>query len=339
METADDLFDPAAVRAVLGRLGLCDATEPMACEPLAGGVSSDILRVDLPGRSVCVKRALPRLKVAAEWLVPVERSSHEAAWLAIAARVRPACVPRLLGYDAPSGSLAMAWLPPQQFPVWKGLLRDGRADPGFAAEVADVLAAIHSATAGDAAIAARFDTGPLFHALRLDPYLVAAAVRHPDLAPRLHALVASTAATRLALVHGDVSPKNLLVGPDGPVLLDAECAWYGDPAFDAAFCLNHLLLKCLWVPAARDALLACFEAFAARYLERVDWEPPARAGVRIAALLPGLMLARVDGKSPLEYLTAREDLDRVRRVASHLLREPVATPGAVAGAWRDELAA
>jgi aminoglycoside phosphotransferase (APT) family kinase protein len=339
METADPLFDPAAVRAVLVRLGLCDAAEPIACESLAGGVSSDILRVDLPGRSLCVKRALPRLKVAAEWLVPVERSSHEAAWLAIAARVRPSCVPRLLGYDGPSGSLAMQWLPPDRYPVWKPLLRDGQADPGFAAQVADVLVAIHSATAGDATIAARFDTGPLFHALRLDPYLVAAAARHPGLAPRLHALVEATASTRLALVHGDVSPKNLLVGPDGPVLLDAECAWYGDPAFDAAFCLNHLLLKCLWNPAARDALLACFDAFAGRYLERVDWESPARAGARIAALLPALLLARVDGKSPVEYLSAPEDLDRVRRVASRLLLEPVATPRAVAEVWRAELAA
>jgi aminoglycoside phosphotransferase (APT) family kinase protein len=339
METPTDALDHAAVRAVLMRLGLCGPDDPLSCEPLAGGVSSDILRVDLRGASLCIKRALPRLKVAADWRVPVERSSHEAQWLRIAARIRPACVPRLLGYDAPSGSFAMEWLPPERYPVWKGMLRDGHAVPAFAGQVADALVAIHAATAGDAAIAARFDTGALFHALRLDPYLVAAAARHPALAARLHELVETTATTRRALVHGDVSPKNLLAGPDGPVLLDAECAWYGDPAFDAAFCLNHLLLKCLWNPAASEALLACFETFAARYLAGVDWEPAPGVATRVAALLPGLMLARVDGKSPVEYLTAPADLDCVRGFAARLLREPLPTPAAVAGAWRAALGA
>jgi len=333
-----DPFDDAALRALLGRLGLAADGEPMTVEALEGGVSSDIRRIDLPGRSLCVKRALPRLKVAADWRVPVERSGHEAAWLRVAGSIRPGCAPRLLGYDAPSGTLAMAWLEPGRYPVWKPLLRDGHCDPAFAGAVAEVLAALHSATAGDAALAARFDTGPLFRALRLDPYLVATADRHPALAARLHALADATASTRLALVHGDVSPKNILVGPSGPVLLDAECAWYGDPAFDAAFCLNHLLLKCLWNPAARDVLLACFDAFAARYLDGAVWEPRRALAARVAALLPALMLARVDGKSPVEYLVHEDDRERVRRFAAPLILEPLDAPIRIADAWRDALA-
>ncbi|HMS80411.1 MAG TPA: aminoglycoside phosphotransferase family protein [Burkholderiaceae bacterium] len=336
METADATFD---LRAVLGRLGLCAADEALAVEPLAGGVSSDIVRVDLPGRSLCVKRALPRLKVAADWQVPVARSAHEAEWLRVAAGVRPDAVPALLGYDAPSGALAMQWLPPERYPVWKALLRAGRCDPGVAARVGGAVAAIHAATAGDPAIAARFDTGALFHALRLDPYLLATAARHPSLAPRLRALAALTASTRRALVHGDVSPKNLLVGPDGPVLLDAECAWYGDPAFDAAFCLNHLLLKALWIPAAREGLRACFAAFERAWLDGARWEPRAGLAARTAALLPALMLARVDGKSPVEYLTDERDRDRVRRFAAPRIVTPPATPAEVADAWHDALAA
>src|SRR5204863_4441552 len=107
---------------------------------------------------------------------------------------------------------------------------------------------------------------------RLEPYLLATASRHADLAPALQALVARTQANRITLVHGDVSPKNILVGPDGPVLLDAECAWWGDPAFDLAFCLNHLLLKCLWTPTAAAGFLACFDALAEAYLAGVVWE-------------------------------------------------------------------
>ena len=139
-------------------------------------------------------------------------------------------------------------------------------------------------------------------------------------------------------MHGDVSPKNLLIGPGGPVFLDAECAWYGDPAFDLAFCLNHLLLKCLWVPAASDAFLACFQALADAHLAGVDWEDPQAFEARAARLLPGLFLARVDGKSPVEYLTDEGDMEKVRRVAARLLNRPTARLAEVASAWSTELA-
>src|ERR1700712_4309494 len=109
-------------------------------------------------------------------------------------------------------------------------------------------------------------------------------------------LIETTIGNKHALVHGDVSPKNILAGPDGPVFLDAECAWWGDPAFDLAFCLNHLLLKCGWTPRAASGFLACFEALTASYLTGVDWELPEALEARAAALLPGLLLARVDGK-------------------------------------------
>src|SRR5205085_5858894 len=138
------------------------------------------------------------------------------------------------------------------------------------------------------------------------------------------------------LVHGDVSPKNILVGPAGPVFLDAECAWWGDPAFDLAFCLNHLLLKCLWTPAARDDFLACFDALSESYLAAAEWEPRAALERRAAALLPGLLLARVDGKSPVEYL--RDDASRasVRRVARQFLVAPTDRLQVVAAGWRRE---
>ncbi len=119
-----------------------------------------------------------------------------------------------------------------------------------ACEVGRTVARIHAYSAARPELAAQFDTDAIFFEIRLEPYLLATARRHPDLAPVLQRLVAQTQAHAVALVHGDVSPKNILVGPRGPVLLDAECAWWGDPAFDIAFCLNHLLLKCLWNASA-----------------------------------------------------------------------------------------
>jgi aminoglycoside phosphotransferase (APT) family kinase protein len=194
------------------------------------------------------------------------------------------------------------------------------------------------ASAVDPEAAADFPTDAIFHAIRVEPYLLATARVHPDLAPALELLVETTQSTRRALVHGDVSPKNILCGPHGPVLLDAECAWWGDPAFDLAFCLNHLLLKCLWSPFAQERFMACFVALSVAYLNEVRWEPRAGLEARAARLLPGLLLARVDGKSPVEYITRDEDKDKVRRVARRLLLEPPTHLATVRLAWTKELA-
>ena len=134
-------------------------------------------------------------------------------------------------------------------------------------------------------------------------------------------------------MHGDVSPKNILLGARGPVFLDAECAWFGDPAFDLAFCLNHLLLKTLWVPSAERELLASFDALVDAYLRGVDWEPAEAVERRAAHLLPALFLARIDGKSPVEYLTDDASKNAVRRAARSMLQQPLDRLEGVRRAW------
>lgn len=318
--------------------GLAHAGEPAQWHALTGGVSSDIWRVDLPGRSLCIKRALARLKVAAEWTAPVNRNAYEWAWLQFAAECCPDNVPVPLAHDAQVGLFAMSFLEPVAHPVWKQQLLDGEVVPATARAVGSVLGRLHAASAGNAQAAVDFDSEENFRALRLDPYLIATARRHPAFGPYLTELAESTAAARIALVHGDVSPKNILIGPNGPVLLDAECAWYGDPAFDLAFCLNHLLLKCIVRPDRQEALMACFAALAEAYLARVDWEAPDALEARAAHLLPALLLARVDGKSPVEYLTQEGDQARVRNAALLMLRSPAQTLTAIGAAWCHALA-
>ena len=255
----------------------------------------------------------------------------------IAGTIVPAAVPQILGEDRATGCFAMAYLPADRFPVWKALLAAGVADLPTATAVGDALGRIHAATADRPDIAARFPTDDIFFAIRLEPYLLATARRHPDVAAALEGLVHSTQHHALALVHGDVSPKNILIGPKGPILLDAECAWWGDPAFDIAFCLNHLLLKCVWTPSASAAFMTSFDALATAYLAGVDWEPRAAIERRAAALLPGLLLARVDGKSPVEYIETDAQREPVRRVGRALLNSPVGRLDQVAAAWREEI--
>jgi len=331
-------LDEETIADALVRMGAIGTSERPRCQPLAGdGVSSELWIIDVPGRRLCLKRALPVLRVPQHWEAPTTRNHHEFAWFRAASRILPDAVPRLVGQDSGHGMFVMEYLDPRMFPVWKHQLRDGRADPAVAAAVAARLAQIHNRTAGDPEIARTFATDAIFYSLRIEPYLIAPTRLHAELAGVLGSLAHATARTRLALVHGDVSPKNILIGRRGPVFLDAECAWYGDPAFDLAFVLNHLLLKCLWNVSAASRFLACFGRLAETYLDLVAWEPREDVEARSAHLLPALLLARVDGKSPVEYITTPRDRDRVRRVARTLLLNPVDRLHAIREAWSAEL--
>ena len=323
------------VRA-LNELGLSNASSLLGA-PLTGGVSSDIWRIDTEKGFVCAKRALSKLRVNADWYAPVERNLFEARWLQVAHQACPACAPELLGQHPELGVLVMKYLDPGNHRIWKQELRAGHADPQTAHAMGQVLSKIHSYAAKNSHLATEFPTDNIFFEIRLAPYLLATAERHPQLAHALEALVLQTQNNAKTLVHGDVSPKNILLGPHGPVLLDAECATWSDPAFDLAFCLNHLLLKCLWTPASSFDFLHCFEVLTTSYLTSVDWELPSDLEARAARLLPGLLLARVDGKSPVEYVTQEHQRDHVRRVASNFLVKSTSHLQDIAQAWAKDL--
>src|ERR1700733_3599745 len=293
-------------------------------EPLGGGVSCDVFVVDLADRRICVKRALAKLRVEADWRAPAERSEAEVAWIRQVSGIDPAWVPAVLAQDPARHVFAMEFLP---YPVWKTELAEGRIDPSFAAKVGRALARIHA----EPVAPERFANDAQFHALRIEPYLLYTADRHPDVAPRIRAIASGVASARIALMHGDVSPKNILVGPPGPVFLDAECACYGDPAFDLAFCLNHLLLKAVWHPEDAHAL---FEAFAAL---KSAHSPDADLDRRAAALLSAFLLARIDGKSPVEYLTDEREKEFVRARAKAFLCEISLSLDELGRRWFDAL--
>ncbi|HVI33885.1 aminoglycoside phosphotransferase family protein [Phenylobacterium sp.] len=327
------------ITAWLREAGLAGPAEAPAVTPLAGGVSSDVFRVDLARGPVCVKRALAQLKVAADWRAPVERSANEAAWLRAVRPLRGPIVPEVLAEDTRRHLFAMTWFEPASHPVWKAELTAGRVDSAFAAAVGRALARVHAGTADAPDLARAFATDAMFVSLRIEPYLTHTAAAHPALGSRLGAIAETTLATRRALVHGDVSPKNILGGPDGPVFLDAECAWYGDPAFDIAFCANHLLLKAVWQPQHAAAYAAAFDALVRAYLKGVAWEPAEALEARAAPLLAALLLARIDGKSPVEYLTTEAAKARVRDAASALLARPALRFADAAGEIHDRLGA
>jgi aminoglycoside phosphotransferase (APT) family kinase protein len=336
LETAPSGIDEELGR-ILVRLGLCVRPEDVLATQLSGGVSADIWKVQAGQRLVCVKRARSKLKVAQEWFVSPERIAYERKWYAWVGKLIPGAAPAVLAFDDAGKLLVMEYLSPEDNRLWKSDLAAGRVDVAFTQAVASRLGTIHASTALNADLAAEFQTDHLFSALRLDPYLRHVGSVHPEIAEHLNALADSALQCKRALVHGDVSPKNILVSPHGPIFLDAECAWYGDPAFDVAFLLNHLLLKCVWVRSAAPGYLDAFEAFVSSYRAEVSWEMPDAVEARAALFLPALLLARIDGKSPVEYLDTEADRELVRRVALRLIHKPANTLLAIRDRWQKEL--
>lgn len=323
----DLINDPTALRLMLRETGLLAADEPIKVTPLTGGVSSSIFRVELASGTYCIKQALPKLKVASDWRAPVGRVFAEIDYLRTVNATIPDVVPPVLATHAASGAFVMPYLAPAEWHNWKSLLLAGRVSLVTAKRMGDVLGHIHRASAAQPALAARFANAANFMSLRLDPYLLETGRRVPALTAALEAIVARTEAHACVLVHGDVSPKNILVHDDDParlVLLDAECATWGDPAFDLAFLLNHCLLKAIHLPASRDGLLTAFDTIISSYRARVDWESWPVLARRAGPLLAGLLRARVDGKSPVEYLddAAR---NQIRAITGPPLREGAAT--------------
>jgi aminoglycoside phosphotransferase (APT) family kinase protein len=318
----------------LSRMGLLTAGERAKFVELAGGVSARIVSVTTPTQILCVKQALARLKVRADWAAPLSRNAAEVSWLRMVGKISPHSVPSVLGEDRLSSTFAMTYLDPATYPVWKSQLLDRVVDQSVPVQLAQLLLRIHNLTAGNPDMEKAFATDASFLALRLEPYFGATAAIHREIAAALEELSRSTLAERRAVVHGDVSPKNVLIGPKGPLLLDAECAWYGDPAFDLAFCLNHLLLKCVVLPDQADALLQSFDAMVETYLAGIEWEPVKQFESRAAALLPALLLSRIDGKSPVEYVRHERSRQAIREFAIPLILNPPASLTTIRAAWQ-----
>jgi len=309
------LLTADTVGEYLGELGILDSPHVFA-RSLGGGVSNVVLEAQDGSRSVVVKQALPRLRVADDWFAPQDRVMAEAAALQLVARIAPGSVPQVLHRNPDLHALVLERAP-DDWSDWKSLLLQGNVDPNVAARLGVLLGQIQRKTWG---VDLNIGSAEAFEALRVDPYYRTAATRSPDVARLLTELTGRMTARRDCLVHGDFSPKNVLVGPaiGGIWLIDFEVAHIGDSRFDVAFLLSHLVLKAIHRPQNGDAYFSCASIFVESYQEtsgRTDLD------VDTFMHLGALLLARVRGKSPAEYLSAAEQNTAVR-LALGLLRSP-----------------
>lgn len=295
-------------------------------EFLSGGVSSAVVRVVAGNECFVIKQALPRLRVEATWLSRPERSGIEARCGEVLGRLVPGSVPAVLWVVPAAHAFVMACAPAGS-ETWKAQLMRGEVDLALAQAAGELLGRVHTTTALVPELATDFADTSFFTELRLEPYLDHTAARHPELADALGAVKGELGRPGVCLVHGDYSPKNLLVTPARTLLLvDHEVAHWGQPAFDVAFALSHLCLKALHFRETSrhlEAATAFLDAYRAS-----SSVTDAATGALCGGSLAALMLARIDGKSPVEYLDDDEQAV-VRSLAGGILRDPTATPETV----------
>jgi 5-methylthioribose kinase len=293
--------------------------QPAAIEALGWGISNMVFKVSLDDDCFVFKQSLPKLRVQDDWPFDRARILVERDCMALLGQLLPAgCVPTVRFSDDANFVFGMSCAPHGGV-LWEQALLAQQIDTPTAARAGALLAEMHRRAAVDPRVPARFAAQTGFVQGRVDPYYWTAARLHADLAPLIEAEVQRMLATRLTLVHGDYSPKNMFVYPDRILLLDFEVAHYGDPAFDAAFCLNHLILPALAFPgyAAQylDAALAFWHTYHSEPVQQLDpqIEPT------IIRALGCLLLARIDGKSKIPYITDDATRDQVRGLARRIL--------------------
>jgi 5-methylthioribose kinase len=298
-------------------------------DELGGGVSNKVIRVEAAAFRAVLKQSLAKLRVEQEWIADRGRIFREAAAMRwVEGRLRGGQAPRLLWEDRENFAIAMESAP-SGAEMWKNRLFGEEFDPGCARAAGRMLGSLIAASWNDPEARRIFGDRTVFWQLRIDPYYRFTADIVPECADYFHDLIERTGARKVSLVHGDWSPKNLLVSSEGVWAIDWEVIHFGDPSFDAGFLLNHLLLKSIAMPQHRADLTHLAEVFIAA----LGKELPAGAEWIEAALfehLPALLLARVDGKSPAEYLDAGMR-DRARSIAKGLMREPTAVVKEVFG--------
>jgi 5-methylthioribose kinase len=289
---------------------------------LGGGVSNRTVLVRLTsGEAWVLKQALAKLRVEVDWFSDPQRVHREALAMQWLVRLAPAgSITDLVFEDQARHLLAMRAVPSPHV-NWKTLLLEGNLRSSHITSFADILRAVHAgALARQQELAPLFGDRSYFESLRLEPYYTYTASQVPQAAQFLESLIEETRNSAQTLVHGDFSPKNVLVTGDRLVLLDHEVAHWGDPAFDVGFACTHLLSKAHFLAKHRQDFAKAACLFWARYHEDCG---KLFVGLESRSVRHTLacLLARVAGRSPLEYLPESHRAAQ-RRAAVALLQQP-----------------
>ena len=272
----------------------------VSCEKLKGGVSSEVILIEEGERRFVFKRALPELQVDAHWPADVERNLIEQDFFRYVSQFMPEEIPKIIYADRQNHFFCMEALG-EEFDCWKNILMNGEFCLQTAEQAGKLLAKLHVKSLGCEKAGKTFDNNANFHDMRIHPYFHATAEKHPKLKSEFAKAASRLKAAKTCLIHGDFSPKNLMVNENKVIIIDAETACYGDPTFDIAFLLSHLTLKSFLFPQQGAIFMQLVESFLEQY--KVNSKEIITLDENwLTDLIQLLLLARVDGMSPVEYL-------------------------------------
>ncbi len=329
---------PERLRTYLLGQGYLQKDDPAVITQLGGGIANDVFKVESNGGALVFKQALSRIRVKSPWIIDAQRSNVEKDALKLMRRILGSeYVPEVLFEDEKNFIFGIEFAP-EGSEKWKTQLLRGEVDFEMAKQVASLLARIHNETFERAEVMRRFDQQQRFLECRVNPYYETIARCHPNLAGPIRSEIARILTLRKVLVHADYSPKNILILPEAGRfwLLDPEAAHLGDPTFDIAFLLNHMLLKVVKVRRTRAKLLKAFLQMAKAYSSTIRVFPTGWIEEYACRELGLLLLARVDGKSPAEYLN-ETDRNIVRRSGTRIILERPKLYTAVAEILSEEM--
>lgn len=296
--------------------------ETPAIRVLAGGVSNRTVLVQrATGDSWVLKQALPKLRVPVDWFCSPDRILREALGMRWLKSVAPEAITQLVFEDAGNYLFAMEAVS-QPHENWKTMLLAGRVERDGAQQFGALLGTIHRRgyeLRGQ--LPSEFADRTYFEALRLEPYYAYTVEQVPAAADFLNALIHRTLERRVTVVHGDYSPKNILVRNGRLILLDHEVIHIGDPAFDIGFSMAHLVGKARHLPQYRVALTDAAETYWNAYLEAVAPAPIVDEIACVGHTL-GCVLARAAGRSQLEYLSDAEKRDQADSAVNAMRNPP-----------------
>lgn len=319
-----DISSETSLVSFISGLSLFPEGSRLSVHYFSGGVSCVTALVYSGSREYLVKQPLAKLKVKEDWECSLSRMEIEYKAMEVYARYAADAVPKPVLYD--TGNFIMVReAAPQDCIMWKTSLLEGDLNFLIARKAAVALASVHNGSFFNAEVQRDFSDLQFFSLLRIDPYIRFTADKHPEIRSAADKAVKLLTEQPSALVHGDFSPKNILVRGNDLYLLDMEVAHYGNPVFDVAFFLNHFLLKGVLNKQMRRGYFALASFILETYQAQQDFADNKALETEMMSVLPLLFLARVDGKSPVEYLVSESDRQRVRQTAIQAVRENCST--------------
>jgi tRNA A-37 threonylcarbamoyl transferase component Bud32 len=315
---------PDALKDYLVGHHIIGQAETISVTPLEGGVSNKIVKVATPERTVVIKQAQPKLKVQVDWFANVDRALIEAKFMQVLQNLLPAgVVPRIYAVD-PEQYLFVMECAPEDSVLWKADLMRGTVDLDVCRRVGEILGTMHGKASLTEGLAHEFWDNHILYDLRINPLFRYLAEIHPELSKQIDDQIKSLEHVRICLVMGDYTAKNIMLSSDRLILLDYEIVHWGNPALDSGMMIAHLMLKAFCAPQWATRYISGIRAMWESYLTSVKRFDPMLLEFLTARMMPFLMLARLDSKSPVEYLQGPSK-DRAREFAIRFIKHPSST--------------